>query len=234
MFGWSLPKYTGTGPWNGNTAVEASHKLWGGTVSQRERWNGEMDSHLLPEDYESPVAIAPPCSKTFLESISRPKQSSAFANLPETILLDIALHNIALHDMNDENPPNQLLSSDTISNLDNLLKTCSAAYHLSIPTETWKLLIYSSVKQFIHNLMGRWRANPSGVGPAASLGNALEESFLEPVQKVIREQAAGDMEGVTGRDIYKWWKYSLGWRSRRRVWYCVVHGCSTARDSDWW
>ena len=110
--------------------------------------------------------------------------------------------------------------------------------------------------------MQRWRANPSGVGSANQLWLALDEAFLEPVKlaldrvpKMMRSALQGDTEGMdisfmegrggpegsvveleryTSRDVFYWWKYGDEWRSRRRVWHCVVHGCATARDADWW
>jgi hypothetical protein len=39
---------------------------------------------------------------------------------------------------------------------------------------------------------------------------------------------------LTAREVFLWWTYSPAWRSRKRVWYCVVHASATARDADWW
>jgi len=45
---------------------------------------------------------------------------------------------------------------------------------------------------------------------------------------------SNDESKPTPRDIFMWWTYSPAWRSRRRVWYAVVHATATARDADWW
>jgi hypothetical protein len=51
----------------------------------------------------------------------------------------------------------------------------------------------------------------------------------------IREmEVKGEEERLDGRDIWAWWMFGLEWRSRRRVWYCAIQGCATARDADWW
>jgi hypothetical protein len=113
------------------------------------------------------------------------------------------------------------------------------------------------------DLLARWRANPTGVGSASQLWIALDEDFVGPVEEaVVRTNFAtrrGDgpcMDGrlndrgvlhdlggggvneegseVSARDVFMWWRYGHGWRSRRRVWYCVVHATTTARDADWW
>ncbi|OCF40511.1 hypothetical protein I317_05681 [Kwoniella heveanensis CBS 569] len=39
---------------------------------------------------------------------------------------------------------------------------------------------------------------------------------------------------ISAKDVWIWWHYDPRWKSRRRVWWCVVHGCATARDADWW
>lgn len=43
---------------------------------------------------------------------------------------------------------------------------------------------------------------------------------------------AEECEGYTARDVFDWWMYSEPWRSRRRIWRSIVHGCARARDSD--
>lgn len=58
MLGWSLPKWTGWGPWGFNTPDQDSRHtaawpsgFWTGTASQRSRWQrktGNEGSHLLP------------------------------------------------------------------------------------------------------------------------------------------------------------------------------------------
>ncbi|WVF72619.1 hypothetical protein IAT40_007437 [Kwoniella sp. CBS 6097] len=156
-----------------------------------------------------------------------------------------------------------LLNPKSIQSFFNLLQTCSATRELDLPSWIWHLLTLDSVRKYRGDLLKRWRANPSGVGSAALLWSALDEAFYHPVlctiQQVHHAQAqaqadaeqgdnddgdGGAVEGarrgiaeqkVAGaRDVWYWWNYDRGWKSRRRVWWCVVQGCATARDADWW
>ena len=63
-------------------------------------------------------------------------------------------------------------------------------------------------------------------------GMELEEKkAIVARQFAIMSTAASTL---TARDIFMWWTYSPAWRSRRRIWHCVVHASATARDADWW
>ncbi|WWC90892.1 uncharacterized protein L201_005829 [Kwoniella dendrophila CBS 6074] len=136
--------------------------------------------------------------------------------------------------------------------------TCLSLYYIDLPSNIWLLLILDSVKSFRNNLLQRWRANPTGVGSALYLWESLENNFDHPVNqaisKVLKYQSNkqqidldGDKDQVgVGRfdtsmdmdmnmkDIWFWWNYDKHWKSRRKVWRCVVHATATARDADWW
>ena len=126
-------------------------------------------------------------------------------------------------------------------------RTCSVLRQVHLAREVWSRMTLDSVARFRRALQNRWRANPNGVGSMAQLHIALDEAFQTPIQDQLalakcRNASWSDMADpntqyerkLTPRDIFYWWAYDLNWRSRRRVWYCVVHGCATARDADWW
>ncbi|WVQ99826.1 hypothetical protein IAU59_006969 [Kwoniella sp. CBS 9459] len=179
-----------------------------------------------------------------------------------------------------------LMNPNSIQSFFSFVRSCSDLYlNLDLPSWIWEALTLDSVRRYRGDLLTRWRANPSGVGSAAMLSSALDESFYFPVlhaierTHLIRSQAQteaqapaqalapvdeGDIDvgheeerdaekstnagktknldlgeesidsDVDARDIWYWWNYEKGWKSRRRVWWCVVQGCATARDADWW
>ncbi|RXK38120.1 hypothetical protein M231_04581 [Tremella mesenterica] len=98
MLGWSLPKWTGHGSWVGQVDpnVFGGEKglgvgYWCGTKSQRERWkknDGKEGGHLVNADLQSPLSLNLPSHRPSPSS-KRPSQSSSFALLPQTILLEI-------------------------------------------------------------------------------------------------------------------------------------------------
>jgi hypothetical protein len=70
MLGWSLPKWTGWGPWGSNTPDQDSMHtaawpsgFWTGTASQSSRWQserGKEGSHLLPVGPSGPRSVLAP------------------------------------------------------------------------------------------------------------------------------------------------------------------------------
>lgn len=87
---------------------------------------------------------------------------------------------------------------------------------------------------------------------------AIQEAFTTPVEKALevavlqprhlgsgsgergeanergRTSCSGVISGdvASSRDVFFWWMFSPAWRSRRRVWRCVVSGCAKARDAN--
>lgn len=164
---------------------------------------------------------------------TRPKQMSSLLSLPTHILIQIAYHLLA------DLPPNTLESDSIINRVHHLLppsapndllallRSCAEMRYLDIPPVIWKLLVLEAIARYTASLLKRWRANPTGVGTASNLCLALDEAFTEPLRVALSLS-------FPAREVWRWWTYDEKWRSRRRVWYCVVHACSTARDADRW
>ncbi|WVQ81705.1 hypothetical protein IAT38_003830 [Cryptococcus sp. DSM 104549] len=278
MLAWSLPRWSGYGPWVGGKGTREGLGLtpgagattgagglgvghWRGTVSQRERW-ADDGKHLLPEDVISPISVGQPHrSRLPLQSFC-PTQTSRLSALPFPILDQIFLAlldepslapppNTPSTTSNSSSSSSPLLSPSALASFFSLRNTCSELYHFPSPSPLWALITLDSVRRFRIDLLARWRANPTGVGSAAQLWLALESEFWEPVKRALAEakriggdgggETAEEAEGArevkaqwTAKDVWEWWRFDERWRSRRRVWYCVVHGCATARDADWW
>ncbi|WVW85835.1 hypothetical protein I302_107873 [Kwoniella bestiolae CBS 10118] len=148
------------------------------------------------------------------------------------------------------------LYSQSISSFLSFSQTCSTTYHFPLPSHIWRLLVVDSVKVYRNGLLQRWRANPTGVGSALQLWESLGEEFDQPVNTVIESvmrnnqklslhsEGSGSDHEAGGeekreydcdmKDVWVWWNYSKEWKSKRRVWKCVVHATATARDADWW
>lgn len=169
--------------------------------------------------------------------------------------------NISLTDA--KNNKAKLCSPNSIADVLALTRTCAQLRQLQIPSDAWRLMTLHSLHRWKVDLLARWRANPMGVGSASQLWVALDDDFVAPVEAaVVRTRFAGrgadqaekrqmmraEDDGIadwmdsmgqewseaSARDVFMWWRYGEGWRSRRRVWYCVVHATTTARDADWW
>jgi hypothetical protein len=191
----------------------------------------------------------------------RPAQGSPFLKLPDHIHIQILLQLLDNPDLAPHDPSRsksgqvqayKLLRADGINDFLSLLKTCWDLRSLALPQHLWERFIRNSVSAWRLDVLRRWRANPTGVGSASQLSLALDEHFVNPIERAIaniprnktsvltsacaREEGDGDdvVAGYTARDVWTWWMYDERWRSRRRVWHCVVHACATARDADWW
>jgi hypothetical protein len=197
-----------------------------------------------------------------LTKARRPAQDSQFLKLPDHIHLQILLQllenpDLATHDpsrsKSGQAQPYKLLRPDGIADYLSLLNTCWDLRSLPLPLHLWEVLIRNSVSAWRLDVLRRWRANPTGVGSASQLSLALDEHFVNPIERAIANiprsktsvlasaypgedegEADGVVPGYTARDVWTWWMYDQRWRSRRRVWHCVVHACATARDADWW
>jgi hypothetical protein len=248
MLGWSIPKWTGYGPWvSGLTASDRDLNMgyWRGCETQRGRWvKGVEGSHLLDVswrpfpvllniqvDHVSPIAIGRP-SPSLLTSDTLISQDSALLKLPDSVLLHI-IDSILEYPSPQDTEKSTLTHrppDTSIPTLLTLLQTCTQLRNLILPSSIWKLITLNLIQQFNSSLLERWRASPTGVGSADHSSIALTEHFIEPVEQAFN--AAG--EDYEARDVWAWWAHGEGWRSRRRVWYCVIQGCATARDADWW
>jgi hypothetical protein len=182
----------------------------------------------------SPEELSRPHPYFLVSNTSRVEQTSSLPKLPDTMLQQIFS---LLVDQPIPTSANKTTCTDLdILNLLSLMRTCSTLRHFHLPPRIWRLITSDSVKRFSLTLLDRWKANPTGVGSANQIWIALDESFIEPVTKEfeILEASAESPERIGARDIWAWWSFDEGWRSRRRVWYCAVQGCATARDADWW
>jgi hypothetical protein len=194
----------------------------------------------------------------------RPAQNSLFLRLPDHIHIQILLQlldnpDIAPHDTSKSKSetsqvqPYKLLRPGGVTDFLSLLNTCWDLRSLALPRNLWEVLIRDSVSAWMLDVLRRWRANPTGVGSASQLSLALDEHFVNLIERAIANiprsetsvlaiACGGEDEGpgdgvvpeYTARDVWTWWMYDERWRSRRRVWHCVVHACATARDADWW
>jgi hypothetical protein len=172
------------------------------------------------------------------------QQTGVLGNLPNNILISIAtatlgdLHLPSIQDMLDPSADLPVLDKSTIKDLFALLHTCRSLYHLDLPSQLWTTIILSSLHDYRLLLLTCWRANPRGVGSASNLLKTVDHEFAEPLKQAMRDtwgiEHVSGVETVTMQDVWRWWMYSDGWRSRRRVWYCVVYGCAVARNSERW
>ena len=216
-----------------------------------------LTANWLQADRHSPLDLGAPVPLA-IGNGPRPRQTSALALLPQVIQLEIIAQLLSQPGEASGSPTGsdsksslaKLLPEDDVNSFIALTQTCAAFRHLEVPSSTWETLILDNVRRWTLSLLNRWRANPSGVGSASQLWIALNEDFEEPVKVALasaRERRGygqpgegedgqdGDQKpGYRVRDVWTWWAYNDAWRSRRRVWYCVVHGCATARDADWW
>ncbi len=182
-----------------------------------------------------PDAIGEPIPPRHPRTVEQPDQTNHLTTLPPHILSQIALQLLDEPSFDRLDPTaitiriHNLIPDDSICDFHNLLRTCTTLKYLDLPSSVWKLLTLDSVARFTSSLLTRWRANPVGVGTASNLWIALDEAFFEPIKIEFVNP-----DGVSMRDVWEWWSYSDGWRSRRRKWYCMIHACSTARDADWW
>ncbi len=189
------------------------------------------------------------------DSHHRATQKSILANLPLNIRTQITLclldQPAPAERASCGKPPvsiaTHLLDLKSISAFHSLTRTCHAFRHSQIlSSNTWKDLLLDSVDRYRLSLLSRWRANPSGVGSATGLLEALDQTFVDVIKgalTMVQADLAGSddigsqrrqSEVKTVKDVYDWWLYDETWRSRRRIWYSVVHACATARDADWW
>lgn len=119
--------------------------------------------------------------------------------------------------------------------------------HLDVPSAYWRMMTTHQVQRWRLTMLNRWRANPTGVGSASNLWIALDEEVVDPIERIIkdfesrRRLVSSDTDEdhtvdpvPSASDVFHWWAYDPTWRSKRRVWSCVVHACATARDADWW
>lgn len=194
-------------------------------------------------DHITPVHIPPP-KVSALPVLDRPKQTSKLLNLPSHILSQIAfefLGNPPLDSASVEKVQSgktKLASEETISQFLAFTRTCSQTRQLDLPSSLWRLLALHHAHHWKLAMLSRWRANPTGVGSASTLWISLDEDFATPLEKALSEVkypfTEGNKDGYGARDVFQWWMYDPGWRSRRRIWHSVVHACATARDADWW
>ncbi|ORX38678.1 hypothetical protein BD324DRAFT_650025 [Kockovaella imperatae] len=262
ILAWSIPKWTGHGDWTYPSDLEPSRSptgsfsrlrsaYWSGTESQRRRWDPEIEgSHLLPEDMVSPEEVGTPKSILPDRNASRLPQASLLLAIPEHILRNIALELVNVpHDENEtikRNTASRLLPMNDITDLLSFTRTCADCRYLTLPAWLWIRILSDAVARFKLSLLSRWRANPTGVGSTMQLAISLDEAFTAPVEEAVSHLAwdLDDVAGwdddkhrrtpITARDLFFWWSYSDSWKSRRRIWYTVVHACATARDADWW
>ncbi|WWD18904.1 hypothetical protein CI109_103360 [Kwoniella shandongensis] len=270
MLAWSIPKWTGWGPWSVHRSEEtdgtqaqvgesATRKVilkpgcWMGTFEQRERWE-EGETHYTEDELVSPSTIGLPSSsyERPIPTRTQAVQNSPLLNLPPSILTGISLHLIDIPSVartNDNDISADQLSQSQIRSLTALLLTSKQLYEIYLPSSIWKYMTLSSISHLKYNLLIRWQSTPGGVRDelADQLALVLDEEFAIPVQEALQRaesQSSLDQnvpaalnfsdKKWTTRDVWIWWNSHKGWRSRRRVWECVVNACATARDADWW
>ena len=196
------------------------------------------------------------------QTTPRPRQTSRLLDLPSHILTQVALE--LLYDSKpqpsslprDRSPKLPVHKSDLLdpSSIEDFLaftRVCAATRYLDIPSAIWRELTLHQARRFQVEKVGRWKASPTGGGNCSQLWIALDEDIMERVQVALAQVSFSPLSspisgapgkavedeivaGCTTQDVWRWWAYSPGWRSKRRVWHCVVHAAATARDADWW
>jgi len=171
------------------------------------------------------------------------KQTSTLAKLPSHVVTNVA--QVILRD-GETQPVNP---QQDLNNLLSMCRTSQSFRQLHLPESTWAALAIGAVNRYRDELVQRWRSNPSGRGGIGEVWIALDNMMMQPVKDALAvAEAAAEKRsrvslwqedeeegcGYTARDVLYWWLYSDAWRSRRRVWYCVVHASATARNADWW
>lgn len=194
-------------------------------------------------DHACPVTIATPKADR-VDLVARPKQSARLLELPSHILCQIALELLGDPCLSSQCveqvhlSKTKLVAEVDIANFLSFTRTCTQLRSLDMPSALWRLLTLHSVHHWKLSLLSRWRANPTGVGSASNLWIGLDEDFVMPIEKALSDAKYAftevNVDGFGTRDVFQWWMYDHGWRSRRRVWHSVVHACATARDADWW
>ncbi|WVQ68258.1 uncharacterized protein L199_006465 [Kwoniella botswanensis] len=211
----------------------------------------------------SRLLIAPFCNSYNVDRPNQPPNCKLL-DLPLPILNRIVEHILdeppIPSSVSSQNVKNQskskftpFLNPQSVNTFLSFSQTCSTLDHLQIPSYVWRTLVEDSVKVYRNGLLQRWRANPTGVGSAMQLWESLEDDFDNSVNKVIQQAIKNNqnqnqdqdrypsVEGQQGvrsgydmKDVWLWWNYNLQWKSKRRIWKCVVHATATARDADWW
>lgn len=158
--------------------------------------------------------------------------------LPSHILTQIALDVLENPREEEDDLPmskTKLIPESSVEDFLSFTRTCYTLNQIDVPTNIWGLLISHSIHRWKLGLLARWRANPTGVGSISQLNINLDAEFVVPVELFVSDLLSNDEDsGLTVRDVFYWWTFDPAWRSRRRVWYCIVHACATARDADWW
>ncbi|WVQ74735.1 hypothetical protein IAR50_004340 [Cryptococcus sp. DSM 104548] len=229
MLEWSLPMWNGLGPWARKKDGESDEEKgkmnfghWRGLVSQRERWE-RRERHYQQSDLISPFDVGEP--------LDGPPLHRHHLNLPLNSGRSRGSRRISAHRIRRYLP--KAARSVRLHDFLSLARACSDFWHYPLPSNIWATLVIDDVRRWKVTTFSRWRANPSGVGSALHLSNALEASFFLPILQALRVSQEEEAEWKA-KDVWAWWRFGTGWRNRRRVWYCVVHGCATARDADWW
>lgn len=127
-------------------------------------------------------------------------------------------------------------------------RTSQAFRQLHLPETTWSQLALAAVNRFRDEQCQRWRASPTGSGSVAPIWIAIDQNFVTHIEEALKEvdrsrDSAGSVLSedtdtasvmtMSARDVLYWWLYSDAWRSRRRVWHCVIYACAAARNADW-
>lgn len=212
-------------------------------------------------DMVSPLQIGRPKARRWSKT-ERPRQTCAFVNLPSHVHAQMALHLLGLSETDLSFPPygfdqttrllqqqRYLLPSDGVKDV---LALARSSVGIDIPLAIWRTMLLDDINKFKLLLLRGWSGAEASGGPARfihPMWSAITEAFSSPVDLAldhaqrVRQMGHDNESGVDEtapavrwdeRDVWQWWKYGEGWRSRRRVWYCVVHACATTRHVDWW
>ena len=110
--------------------------------------------------------------------------------------------------------------------IDNLRQTCLRLRSLSLGTNYWSERTLTSAKSLGQDLAGLYRTRSCQRGfKPGDVPPGWTTSFMNPLQAALNRHPA--------IDVWQWWMYNLGWRSRRRIWRCAIEATAAVQFADW-
>lgn len=134
-------------------------------------------------------------------------QPSKLINLPDELLLLITA------------------SLDDVS-IDRLRQTSQRFRSLDLGNPYWSKRTLVSAESLGKELAAiyRTRSCSRGLKPG-DLVPGWTIAFLDPIHDALNSHPAAD--------VWQWWVYDFGWRSRRRIWRCAIEAAAAVHFADW-
>jgi hypothetical protein len=137
---------------------------------------------------------------------------------------------------------------DAISDFHSFRRSSARLFHLDLPSRMWSYLVMASCHRMVFSLHKRslycsyqYHSYPGhGLERRQNVWKGLHRDFKHPLEAALdvserfSQQSEPEDGAISARDVWYWWTYDPGWRSRRRVWWAIVDGVRTAREADWW